>query len=173
MNDVKLLGRLAADPELRYTTSGTPVASFDLAVSRPAGDGQKATDFFPIVAWRNRAEFAAQYLTKGRQIVVDGTLRTRKWQDKDGNNRKIIEVVAENIYFADSNRGDGHASPLHRFRMASRRFRTPMTICRSNATAGRPPVDRRATGKRPSTERRIRPWHGSKFIKHSKITANF
>ena len=113
MNDVKLLGRLARDPELRYTTNGTAVASFDLAVSRPAGEGQKATDFFPIVAWRNRAEFAANYLTKGRQIVVDGSLRTRKWQDKDGNNRKAIEVVADNIYFADSNKGDGqgaHAS---------------------------------------------------------------
>lgn len=91
MNDVKLLGRLAGDPELRYTTSGTAVAAFDLAVNRPTGkDSQKATDFFPI--------------------VVDGTLRTRKWQDKDGNNRKSIEVVADNIYFADSNKGDGQGS---------------------------------------------------------------
>lgn len=110
MNDVKLLGRLAADPELRYTTSGIPVATFDLAVNRPTSDGQKAVDFLPIVAWRNRAEFAANYLTKGRQIVVDGTLRTRKWQDNDGKSRKSIEIVAENIYFADSNRGDSHAS---------------------------------------------------------------
>lgn len=111
MNDIKLLGRLAADPELRYTTSGTPVATFDLAVNRPTGKDQpKATDFFPIVAWRARAEFAANYLTKGRQIVIDGTLRTRKWQDKDGNNRKSIEVIAENIYFADGNKGDGSYS---------------------------------------------------------------
>lgn len=112
MNDVKLLGRLAGDPEMRYTTGGTPVTSFDLAVNRPTGkDSQKIADFFPIVAWRERAEFAAKYLTKGRQIVVDGTLRTRKWQDKDGNNRKSIEVIANNIYFADSGKGEGsHAS---------------------------------------------------------------
>lgn len=107
MNDIKLLGRLAGDPELRYTTGGTAVTSFDLAVNRPTSkDGQKIADFFPIVAWRERAEFVAKYLSKGRQIVVDGTLRTRKWQDKDGNNRKTIEIIADNIYFADSNKGD-------------------------------------------------------------------
>ena len=116
MNDVKLLGRLAGDPEMRYTTSGTAVTSFDLAVNRPTGkDSQKIADFLPIVAWRERAEFAAKYLTKGRQIVVDGTLRTRKWQDKDGNNRKSIEVIANNIYFADSKSSDSqgthHSSP--------------------------------------------------------------
>lgn len=107
MNDVKLLGRLTRDPEVRYTQDGTAVARFDLAVNRPTANGQQAADYFHIVAWRERAEFASKYLTKGRQIVVSGRLSNNKWTDKDGQNRITTEVIVEHTYFADSKPAGG------------------------------------------------------------------
>lgn len=105
MNDVKLLGRLTEDPELRYTQSGKPVTTFSLAVDRRTKNKEeKAADFFVIVCWNNLAEFATRYLGKGRQIVVGGRLQNRKWKDKYDQNRISTEVVADNIYFADSAR---------------------------------------------------------------------
>lgn len=104
LNHVELLGRLAQEPEIRYTQSGTAVASFDLAVQVPSKNKDAAPDYIPIVCWRERAEFCGRYLSKGRQIVVEGRISTRKWKDeKTGQNRKAVEVVASNIYFADSN----------------------------------------------------------------------
>lgn len=103
LNSVNLLGRLAQDPELRHTGNGTPVTSFDLAVNVPSADQNTAADFIPIVCWKNTAEFAERYLSKGRQIVVEGRIKTRKYTDRDGNNRKAVEVVASRLYFADSN----------------------------------------------------------------------
>ena len=106
LNHVALLGRLAQDPELRQTNSGTPVASFDLAVQGYSKDAP--ADFIPVVCWDKTATFASQWLTKGRQIVVEGRLTARKYTDKDGNKRKTAEIVAENVYFGDSKRdGDG------------------------------------------------------------------
>lgn len=105
LNHVDLMGRLTRDPELRQTANGTAVASFTLAVDRDFGKGEeKQTDFIDIVAWRGTAEFAAKYFAKGRQAVVSGRLQIRGWMDKDGNKRKAAEVVADNIYFADSKR---------------------------------------------------------------------
>lgn len=106
-NHIIIMGRLTKDPELRYTDSGAAVASFTLACDRDFKDksGQKATDFIDIVAWRNTAEFVSKYFSKGRVAVVSGRLQIRIWQDKDGNNRRAAEVVAENIYFGDS-KGD-------------------------------------------------------------------
>lgn len=101
------MGRLTKDPELRHTGSGTAVASFTLAVERDFKDkssGQKVTDFIDVVAWRNTGEFVSNYFTKGRQAVVEGRLQMRDWQDRDGNKRRTAEVVADNVYFADSPR---------------------------------------------------------------------
>lgn len=103
LNHVELLGRLAQDPELRHTGSGTPVTSFDLAVNVPSADQNTTADFIPIVCWQKTAEFAARYLSKGRQIVVEGKIKPRKYTDQDGKNRKVVEVVASRLYFADSN----------------------------------------------------------------------
>ena len=106
LNHTILMGRLTRDPELRRTGNGVAVTSFSVAVERdiaPQGQ-QKETDFFDCVAWRNTAEFIAKYFTKGRMIVVDGHLQTRSWTDKEGNKRKTIEVVADNVYFGDSKR---------------------------------------------------------------------
>ena len=105
LNRIILMGRLTRDPELRHTQTGTPVASFSLAVDRDFKDkstGEKATDFIDIVAWRNTAEFVSKYFTKGRMAVVEGRLQIHDWKDKDGNNRHSAEVVADNIYFGDS-----------------------------------------------------------------------
>ena len=106
MNDVKLLGRITADLELKFTPSQKAVTTFSLAVDRPTKNkDEKAADFFTIVCWNSLAEFATKFLGKGRQIVVSGRLQNRKWQDKHGQSRISTEVVANNIYFADSKPG--------------------------------------------------------------------
>ena len=97
------MGRLTKDPELRRTGSGTPVASFSLAVERDYKDdsGEKPVDFIDCVAWRGTAEFVAQYFTKGRMAVVSGRLQTRTGE-KAGQKHKAAEIVADNVYFGDS-----------------------------------------------------------------------
>ena len=110
LNKVILMGRLAADPELRRTTSGTAVTSFSLAVERSkARDGSKETDFIDVVAWSGTAELVCKYLGKGRMVVLCGRLQTRNWEDKSGNRRKSVEVVAEEVHFAGS-KSDGRQS---------------------------------------------------------------
>lgn len=104
LNHVELMGRLTRDPELRHTGNGTPVVSFDLAVNVPTTDQDTPPDYIPIVCWNKTAEFVDRYLSKGRQIVVEGRIKTRKYTDGDGKNRKAVEVVASRLYFADSNK---------------------------------------------------------------------
>jgi single-strand DNA-binding protein len=106
LNNVIIMGRLTRDPELRRTQGGTAVTSFTMAVDRDfkSQSGEKETDFIDVVAWRNTGEFAAKYLAKGRMAAVEGRIQVRDWQDKDGNRRKSVEVVADNVYFADSKR---------------------------------------------------------------------
>ena len=106
LNNVIIMGRLTRDPELRRTQGGTAVTSFTLAVDRDfkSQSGEKETDFIDVVAWRNTGEFAAKYLAKGRMVAVEGRIQVRDWQDKDGNRRKSVEVVADNVYFGDSKR---------------------------------------------------------------------
>lgn len=107
LNRIVLMGRLTKNPELRHTQSGTPAASFSLAVDRDFKDkqtGEKATDFIDIVAWRQTAEFVSRFFTKGRMAVVEGRLQLRDWTDRDGNKRRTAEVLAEHVYFGDSKR---------------------------------------------------------------------
>ena len=107
LNRIVLMGRLTKNPELRHTQSGTPVASFSLAVDRDFKDkqtGEKATDFIDIVAWRQTAEFVSRFFTKGRMAVGEGRLQLRDWTDRDGNKRRTAEVLAEHVYFGDSKR---------------------------------------------------------------------
>lgn len=110
-NTVNLMGRLADTPELRSTSGGTSVTSFDLAVPVPSKDRETPPDYIPIVCWGKTAEFACQYLTKGRQIVVEGRISTRKWTDADGKNRKAVEVTASRLHFADSNKTADDGAP--------------------------------------------------------------
>jgi single-strand DNA-binding protein len=106
LNRVVLIGRLVADPELRYTPNGVPVASLRLAVDRPvrSQSGERQTDFINIVLWRQQAEFAANYLNKGRLAAVDGRLQIRQWTTQDGQKRSTAEVVADRIQALDRRR---------------------------------------------------------------------
>ena len=118
LNRIVIMGRLTRDPELRRTQSGTPVTSVRIAVDRDfkSQDGSKQADFFDVVAWRQTAEFVNKYFTKGRMAIVEGRLQSRDWQDKDGNKRTSIEIVADNFYFGDSKRdgqGGDYAAPAY------------------------------------------------------------
>ena len=110
LNHITIMGRLTRDPELRRTQSGKAVTTITVAVDRdyqPQG-GEKQTDFIDVVAWEQRAEFISKYFAKGRMIIVEGALESRKWQDKNGNNRVSWEIRSTNVYFGDSKKdGDG------------------------------------------------------------------
>ncbi len=106
LNSVHLIGRLVADPELRYTQKGAPVCDFRIACSRryknrETGEWQEETLFINIVAWRRQAELANDYLKKGSAVLVDGGLRSRQWETSQGDKRSAIEVVARRIQFLD------------------------------------------------------------------------
>ncbi len=101
MNKAILIGRLAADPELKQTGSGISVTSFTVAVDRPYTKGaDRQTDWLDIVAWRNTAEFICKHFSKGNSIVIEGTIQTRNWEDKNGQKRKSVEIVADNVEFS-------------------------------------------------------------------------
>ena len=107
LNHIDIMGRLTRDPELRYTQSQKPVASFTLAVDRDFGGDNKETDFIDCVAWNKTAEFVSKYFVKGQQAVVSGSLQMRDWTDRDGNKRRNAEVIVGGIYFADSKKTEG------------------------------------------------------------------
>ena len=114
LNVVAIMGRLAADPQLRQTTTGKNVASFRIACDRGRRDanGQSQADWLDVVAWDRTAEFVCKYFQKGSLIAIDGRLQSRQYQDKNGNNRTAVEVVANNVNFAGpksngSNQGGG------------------------------------------------------------------
>ena len=109
LNHIVIMGRLTRDPELRRTGSGIAVTSFSVAVDRDFGkneNGEKETDFIDCVAWRSTGEFVSKYFTKGSMVVVSGRLQIRSWTDKEGNKRRTAEVVADNVYFGESKRGE-------------------------------------------------------------------
>lgn len=111
LNRTILMGRLTRDPELRRTTNETPVTSFTLAVERPKyKDADPATDFIDIVAWRKTAEFVNQYFRKGQLVAVEGRLQIRSYEDKEGVKRKVAEVVADQVHFAERKRENGEAN---------------------------------------------------------------
>ncbi len=101
LNRVLFIGRLTREPELRYTPDGTPVANFTIAVNRSFANqkGEREADFIPIVVWRKQAEQCAEYLSKGSEVVVDGRLQIRSYEDRDGIKRKKSEVVAWSVQF--------------------------------------------------------------------------
>ncbi len=106
LNRVILMGRLVSDPELKTTTSGISVTSFRIAVDRSyvKAGAERQADFFDIVAWRNTAEFVCRNFGKGALIAVDGQLQSRQYQAKDGTNRTVVEVVADNVSFTGERR---------------------------------------------------------------------
>lgn len=103
MNLVVLVGRLAQDPEMRVTKNGHNVCNFGVAVDRRAGaDGQREADFFNVVAWNRQAELICQYLTKGRQIAIQGRLQNRSYQAQDGSTRRVTEIMLDSFDFIGS-----------------------------------------------------------------------
>ena len=124
LNHIVIMGRLTRDPELRYTQSQTPVASFTLAVDRDFASrdsGEKQTDFIDCVAWRQTAEFVNKYFSKGSMAVVSGRLQIRDWTDREGGKRRSAEIVVDNMYFGESRRRDAdsgstsHAAPSYSY----------------------------------------------------------
>ncbi|MEQ1933935.1 MAG: single-stranded DNA-binding protein [Fimbriimonadaceae bacterium] len=120
INRVVLVGRLTRDPELRTTSTGKNVVEFSIAVNKriKPSDGSPDADFFRVKAWGSTADYVSNYLTKGRLVGVDGRLDQRRYTDKDGNNREIIEVVAESVQGLDRARDDaapsgGGGTPAH------------------------------------------------------------
>ena len=124
LNKVILMGRLTADPEHKQTPNGISVTSFSVAVDRNYADksGSRTTDFINIVAWRQTADFICRYFTKGRMIAIEGSIQTRIYEDKSGNPRTAFEVVADQVYFADSKSDSGSRAA------ASQNFPTPETF---------------------------------------------
>ena len=124
LNKIIIMGRLTRDPELRRTGSGTAVTSFSLACDRDfkSQSGDKETDFIEVVAWKNTAEFVSKYFSKGRMAVVEGRLQIRDWTDKDGGKRRSAEVVADNVYFADSKRSESNDNQKENFNALSGRL---------------------------------------------------
>ena len=107
-NLVVLTGRLTADPELKTTPNGTNVTTFSIAVERRYRSGEeRQTDFINIVAWQKTAEFITKYFKKGNLIGIEGAIQTRRYQDKNGNNRTAFEVIANNVQFVESKREAG------------------------------------------------------------------
>lgn len=115
LNVVAIMGRLVADPELRTTTQGNSVCSFRIACDRSyVQQGQeRQADFIDIVAWRQQADFVSKYFQKGSMIAIEGSLQTRNYQDKNGNSRTAVEVVANNISFAGAKRQDSQNAPSY------------------------------------------------------------
>lgn len=114
INKVILIGNLGADPEIRYTQSGTPVVNFRIATTErwksQDGQQQEQTEWHQIVAWRRLAEICSEYLQKGSKVYIDGKLQTRKWQDQNGNDRYTTEIVARDMKMLSprpSQSGDG------------------------------------------------------------------
>ena len=113
-NKIIIVGYLGRDPELRYTTDGTPVCDFSVATTErkkdKAGEFQDVTTWFRITTWRKLAEISEQYLKKGKQVYIEGRLSQREYQDRDGNTRTSLEVQATDIQFIGS-RGEEGFSP--------------------------------------------------------------
>jgi len=121
-NIVAVMGRLVADPEMRQTGTGKSVTSFRIACDRGRKDtnGQSQVDWLDVVAWERTADFICKYFQKGSLIIVDGRLQSRSYQDKNGNNRNAIEIVATNVNFAGPKNKDGNGGqqPAQPFRSA-------------------------------------------------------
>ena len=134
------MGRLIRDPELRRTGSGTAVTSFSLACDRDfkSQSGDKETDFIDVVAWKNTAEFVSKYFSKGRMAVVEGRLQIRDWTDKDGNKRTTAEVVADNVYFADSKRSESNDNQRENFNALSGRLNDDFVAALNDDTSELP-----------------------------------
>lgn len=116
MNLVAIQGRMVQTPELKKTGTDLSVTNFTLAVDR--NDKEKSVDFIDVVAWRQTAEFACRFFTRGSQIIVQGGLQTRTWQDKDNKKHKVVEIVADKCHFCGSKQDNTEQSPIDKIQAA-------------------------------------------------------
>jgi single-strand DNA-binding protein len=135
VNKVILIGRLGRDPEIKYTPSGAPVAKFTLATDEAfkdrAGEQQKHTEWHNIVAWNKLAEICGEYLTKGKQVYIEGSIRSRQWEDPSGNKRTSYEIVARQMTMLGS------------------KVEAERAAAAAAAPAGRPPAESPAAAEPP------------------------
>lgn len=113
LNVIAVMGRMVADPELKKTPNGISTCTFSIACERSyvKAGAERETDFFDVVVWRNTAEFVCKYFHKGQLIALDGSMHTRSYEDKEGKKRKVYEIVANNVHFAEpKTSGTGAAS---------------------------------------------------------------
>lgn len=109
LNCAIIMGRLTADPELRTTQNGTSVTSFTVAVDRAYRSGdERQTDFINVVAWRSTADFVSRYFKKGQMIAVQGSIQVRNYEDRNGNKRTAVEIIADNVSFCGSKNDSGN-----------------------------------------------------------------
>jgi single-strand DNA-binding protein len=105
LNRIMIIGNVGTDPEMRFTPSGNPVTSFRVATSRvyttSEGERRQETEWFTVVAWKKQAESCNQFLSKGQRVYVEGSLRTRSWEGRDGQKRVTVEVIANRVLFLD------------------------------------------------------------------------
>jgi len=139
VNKVILIGRLGKDPEVKYTSSGTPVAKFSLATDEVfkdrSGEQQKHTEWHNIVAWNKLAEICGEYLTKGKQVYIEGTIRSRQWEGKDGNKRTSYEIIARDMKML------GSKADTERFAAAGQERASAEPPAPAPATAAEPPPE--------------------------------
>ena len=116
LNTICLVGRVVHDPEIKHTPTGNAVTTFAVAVerNRSGQDGQKIVDYIDVVAWRKTAEFISKYFRKGSWIAVNGSLQTRTYEDRNGNKRKVYEVLADNVHFCGGKSETNTSDPLDR-----------------------------------------------------------
>ena len=135
LNIIAAMGRLTHTPELRTTQNGKEVCSFDIACERSyAANGQRETDFLPCVAWGKTAQFIAQYFSKGSMIAVNGSLQTRKYQDKQGNNRTAYEIQVREASFCGSKTAD--STSAHGFEEQTQSYTREATGAQNGAQTG-------------------------------------
>jgi len=138
VNKVILVGRLGKDPEIKYTPSGAPMARFTLATDEVfkdrAGEQQRRTEWHSIVAWNKLAEICGEYLTKGKQVYIEGSIRSRQWEDQSGNKRTSYEIVARQMQMLGSRSDSERAAPEPAEPPADDRASTPESQSQSQIT---------------------------------------
>jgi len=126
INKVLLLGRLGADPEVRYTTDGTPVTTFRMVTSESykdrQGQKQEKSEWHSIVTWRKLAEIAGEYLKKGKLVLIEGKIQSREYEGRDGAKRKVYEIVASDMKMISDGRGRGNAGQEEKHGGASKSY---------------------------------------------------
>jgi single-strand DNA-binding protein len=153
LNKVQMTGRLGADPEMRYTPQGNAVTTFRVASNRtwrnPEGETQEDTEWFRVVAWNRLAEICHQWLSKGSRVYVEGRMQTRQWQDQEGQNRSLSEVIANDIIILEARRDHQaaeHPEPAPRPAEARAGAARPARA----APAAAPPAEVAVAGERPA-----------------------